>query len=74
MFQRQKRFSAKGSCILKHNLSFTKWGEYFDYQVGYLVVRWDLSILVGFFPFSTRVFLFLLALPTEARILCLDSL
>jgi hypothetical protein len=74
MFQRQKCFSAKGSRILKHNLSFTKWGEYFDYQVGYLVVWLDLSILVAFFPFSTQVLLFLLALPTKARILCLDSL
>jgi hypothetical protein len=67
MFQRQKCFSAKGSCILKHNLSFAK--------VGYLVVWWDLSILVGFLPFfNTQVLLFVLAWPTKARMLCLDSL
>ncbi len=74
MFQRQKCFSAKRSHILKHNLSFANGGEYFDSQVGYLVVRWDLSILVGFFLFSTQVLLFVLALPTKARILCLASL
>jgi hypothetical protein len=75
MFQSQKCFSAKGSRILKHNLSFTMGGRIFRFPGGLFgYIRWDLSIWVGFFPFSTQVLLFLLALPTEARILCLDSL
>jgi hypothetical protein len=45
MFQRQKCFSAKGSCILKHNLFFTKEGKNISIR------RWAIWLYGGIFQF-----------------------